>query len=63
MAGAALQLFTVMVPEPDLAELVPQALLALTLMPVAAIEPAVIPVMVIVRVVELPLNPLGNVQV
>lgn len=61
--GASLQSLTVIVPVPDLAVLVPQSLFAFTVMPEAAIEPAVVVVNVIEFVVDDPLKPLGKVQV
>ena len=63
VAGTPVQLRTVIVPAPALAALVPQALFAFTVIPEAAYESAVVPVMVILRVVDVPVKPLGNVQV
>jgi hypothetical protein len=62
VAGAAEQLLTVIVPLPAFAALSPQSFFALTVIPLAAIEPAVAPVIVIEVPVEEPVKPVGNVQ-
>jgi hypothetical protein len=54
--------FTVIAPPEPVAVVFPQSLVAVTFIVLAAYVPTVAPVIVIVRVVDEPVSPVGNVH-